>query len=78
MTGVRVRVCLETEDYEPERFRGSRVHVGKGTLAPNWHGPREALIVPGLPDLLRTIADQLESAMTTGPDPTAWLEGDPE
>lgn len=73
MKRIRVRVCVETEDYEPERFRGSKVYVGKGFLDPHWYGPREALIVPGLPELLRELAENIEAGMTTGPDEATWL-----
>jgi hypothetical protein len=41
-------------------------------------GPPHALIIPGLPEILRNAAESIESAMTTGPDPEVWLEGEPD
>jgi hypothetical protein len=57
------------------RYRGfPAVLVGRADLDPRtWHGPDDALIVPSLPGMLRTFADQIESAMTTGPDEARWL-----
>jgi len=60
---------------EEEMMSGPDVLVGRANLDPStWHGPDDALIVPELPALLRHLADQIESAMTTGPDPEEWLE----
>lgn len=36
-------------------------------------GPPDALIIPGLPNVLRNVAESIESAQTTGP-PEEWLE----
>jgi hypothetical protein len=36
-------------------------------------GPQDALIIPGLPNVLRNAAEAIESAQTTGP-PEEWLE----
>lgn len=55
-------------------FDGQRIFAGAGPLTGDITGPQWGLRIPGLPDLLRTIADQHESAITTGPDPTVWLE----
>lgn len=59
---------------EEDMMSGPDVVVGRADLDPTtWHGPANALIVPSLPEMLRTFADQIESAMTTGP-PEGWLE----
>jgi hypothetical protein len=51
------------------------VLVGMANLDPStWHGPDDAFVVPELPAMLRTFAEQIESAITTGPDPEEWLE----
>lgn len=34
------------------------------------------MILRQVPDQLRQLADQIESGMTTGPDPEDWLAGD--
>lgn len=71
--GIKVRVVLESDDFEPDRYRGRCVQVGTGELDSWGSGLNHARIIPGLPELLRQIAEQLESAMTTGPDETTWL-----
>jgi hypothetical protein len=75
---THVLVHLVSEDYDPERLRGWMVHLGDGHLDSLGHGPRMARVIPGVPELLRTIADQLESGMTTGPDEGTSLAGDPD
>lgn len=36
------------------------------------------LVLRQVPDQLRQLADQIESGVTTGPNPEVWLEGEPD
>jgi hypothetical protein len=63
-----VRVLLETSD--------DFIMLGTGEL--DWSlvtGPPDALVIPWLPEVLRNIAESIESGMTTGPDEETWLQG---
>jgi hypothetical protein len=62
-----VRVVLETAH--------GRILVGMGLLAGGITGPTWALNMPGVPHLLRALANQHEDAITSGP-PATWLEDD--
>lgn len=62
-----VKVLLEFDDQ--------CILVGTGPLVGDITGTPWDLRMPGLPDLLRRLADQHESAITTGPDETTWLAG---
>lgn len=67
MAPLMVKVLLEFDDQ--------LITVGTGPLAGDVSGDQWALHMPGLPALLRELAEQHESAITTGP-PETWLDGD--
>lgn len=70
MSGVKVQYVIQTEDPNP----WGAVLLGTGELDKDaYEQDKDGLwLLRQVPDQLRQIADQLESAMTTGPDPT-WL-----
>lgn len=69
---IKVNVIIERVDGE-QCVQWNRIWAGKGELDPKAHLTPEGWIFPQLPDLLRSVAEQLESAMTTGPDEKTWL-----
>lgn len=71
--GIKIQICLETTEPDPVTLTTDKLILGWAELE-NMTGLGLRLV----PGILREIAEQLESGMTTGPDEATWLADDQE
>lgn len=76
MSGVKIKILMETEDVDPVTLTPDRVVIGWAELDPGAAMNKSSVfMLRQLPDIMRDMAEQLESGMTTGPDEAHWLGG---
>jgi hypothetical protein len=74
---IRVRYIVQSVDGDAP-WGPHSVLLGTGWLDDSEVTQRDQLwVLRQVPEHLRQIADQLESGMTTGPDPEVWLDDSP-
>lgn len=71
--GLKIIVCMETEEPDPVTLTRDKIILGGAELDSHDALPA-SFMLRQVPDVLRTIADGLESSMTTGPDEATWLQ----
>jgi hypothetical protein len=73
---VKIQINMETEELDPITLHPDKIILGWAELDDS--GTHTAFMLRQVPDVLRQIAEALESGMTTGPDEATWLTGDPD
>lgn len=74
--GIKIQVNMETEEVDPITLRSDKIILGCAELDDS--STQTPFMLRQVPDVLRHIADALESGMTTGPDEVTWLADDPD